>query len=67
MQKKAILFGLLAGLLFGVATPISKLLLASLSGYTVAGLLYFGAALIFLPYIVRNYKTDFRPELIRKD
>jgi drug/metabolite transporter (DMT)-like permease len=67
MQKKAILFGLLAGLLFGVATPISKLLLASLSGYTVAGLLYFGAALVFLPYMVRNYKTDFRPELIRKN
>jgi drug/metabolite transporter (DMT)-like permease len=67
MQKKAILFGLSAGLLFGIATPISKLLLASLSGYTVAGLLYFGAALVFLPYMLRNYKTDFRPELIRNN
>jgi len=60
MQKKAILFGLLAGLLFGIATPISKLLLASLSSYTIAGLLYFGAALAFLPYMVKNYRMDFR-------
>ena len=67
MQKKAVLFGLLAGFLFGIATPISKLLLASLSSYTVAGLLYFGAALVFLPYMVRNYKTDFRLELIRNN
>jgi hypothetical protein len=67
MQKKAILFGLSAGLLFGIATPISKLLLASLSGYTVARLLYFGAALVFLPYMLRNYNTDFRPELIRNN
>jgi drug/metabolite transporter (DMT)-like permease len=67
MQKKAILFGLLAGLLFGVATPISKLLLASLSSYTVAGLLYFGAALVFLPYMVKNYEVDFRLSLIKNN
>jgi drug/metabolite transporter (DMT)-like permease len=67
MQKKAIGFGLLAGLLFGIATPVSKLLLDSFSSYTTAGLLYFGAALVFLPYIVRNYRTDFRLDLIKRN
>jgi drug/metabolite transporter (DMT)-like permease len=66
MQKKAVLFGLLAGLLFGIATPVSKLLLASLSSYTVAGLLYFGAALVFLPYMIRNYRVDF-PLALKKN
>ena len=60
MQKKAILFGLLAGILFGIATPISKLLLISLNSYTMAGALYFGAALVFLPYMIKNYRVDFR-------
>ncbi len=67
MQKKAILLGLLAGLLFGLATPISKLLLASISSYTMAGLLYFGAALVFLPYVIKNYRTDFDPALIKSN
>ena len=67
MQQKAIIFGLLAGLLFGIATPISKLLLDSLNSYTVAGLLYGGAALIFLPYILKNYRSDFNRDLIRQN
>lgn len=67
MQKKAILLGLLAGLLFGLATPISKLLLASISSYTMAGLLYFGAALVFFPYVIKNYRTDFDPALIKSN
>jgi drug/metabolite transporter (DMT)-like permease len=67
MQKKAVIFGLLAGLLFGIATPISKLLLDSLNSYTVAGLLYCGAALIFLPHIVKNYHRDFNHALIRRN
>lgn len=65
MQKKAILFGLLAGLLFGIATPISKLLLTSLNGYTIAGALYLGAALVFLPYMIKNYRVDFRLALMK--
>jgi drug/metabolite transporter (DMT)-like permease len=67
MQKKAIMFGLLAGLLFGIATPISKLLLASFSSYTTAGLLYFGAAFVFLPYMVKSYRVDFRLALIKNN
>jgi drug/metabolite transporter (DMT)-like permease len=67
MQKKAVVFGLFAGLLFGIATPVSKFLLASLSGYMLAGLLYFGAALVFLPYMVKNFRADFRPALLRNN
>ncbi len=46
--------GLAAGILFGVATPVSKLLLGSMNGFQLAGLLYLGAALAFLPYLLRN-------------
>ncbi|WKZ37752.1 MAG: EamA family transporter [Anaerolineales bacterium] len=67
MQKKAVLFGLFAGLSFGIATPVSKLLLDSLSGYMLAGLLYFGAALVFLPYMVKNFRADFRPALLKNN
>jgi len=67
MQKKAVLFGLFAGLLFGIATPVSKFLLASLSGYMLAGLLYFGAALVFLPYMVKNFRADVRPALLKNN
>jgi drug/metabolite transporter (DMT)-like permease len=67
MQKKAIFLGVLSGLLFGIATPISKLLLVSLSSYSMAGLLYLGAALVFLPDMIRNYKTDFSPALIKNN
>lgn len=65
MHKKAIAFGLFAGLLFGISTPISKLLLSSLNSYTVAGFLYFGAALVFAPYIVKNYQSDFSYTLLK--
>lgn len=67
MQQKAIVFGLLAGLLFGIATPISKLLLSSLSSYTVAGLLYFGAAVVFFPYMILNYKAEFSLSLLQNN
>lgn len=40
-----ILLALLSALLFGAATPFSKALLASLSPFQLAGLLYFGAAI----------------------
>lgn len=67
MQKKAVFLGILSGLLFGIATPISKLLLDTLSSYTMAGLLYLGAALVFLPDMIKNYKADFAPALIKSN
>ena len=52
MKLFPVLIGLLAGLLFGLATPLSKLLLAQVNGFQLAGLLYLGAALAFLPRIL---------------
>ena len=42
-------FALIAALLFGLATPISKLLLEGIGPFQLAGLLYLGAALALLP------------------
>jgi drug/metabolite transporter (DMT)-like permease len=54
MKRLAIITGLLSGFLFGVATPFSKLLLAGLNSFQLAGLLYLGAALAMLPYIFKK-------------
>ena len=54
MKRFAIIAGLLSGFLFGVATPFSKLLLAGLNAFQLAGLLYLGAALAMLPYLFRK-------------
>jgi len=64
MKRFAIITGLLSGFLFGVATPFSKLLLADLNSFQLAGLLYLGAALAMLPFIFRkssNLKLLFQP------
>jgi drug/metabolite transporter (DMT)-like permease len=45
MGKVALWLGLLSGVLFGIATPLSKLLLGSLNAFQLAGLLYLGAAI----------------------
>ena len=47
-----VLIAFVAALLFGAATPASKLLLASLSPFQLAGLLYLGAALAMLPVLL---------------
>ena len=41
---------LFAALLFGASTPLAKLLLDDLGAFTLAGLLYLGAALAVLPW-----------------
>jgi drug/metabolite transporter (DMT)-like permease len=64
MKQLAIITGILSGFLFGIATPFSKLLLAGLNSFQLAGLLYLGAALAMLPYIFRknsNLKLLFQP------
>ncbi len=48
-NTKLFLTGLLSALLFGVATPASKLLLVDLPAQVLAGLLYLGAVLGVLP------------------
>ena len=47
-----VLLALLSAALFGAATPASKALLAGLSPYQLAGLLYLGAALGVLPVVI---------------
>jgi len=54
MKKKAIVAGLLSGLLFGIATPFSKLLLSNLNSFQLAGLLYLGAGIAMIPAIMRT-------------
>jgi drug/metabolite transporter (DMT)-like permease len=64
MKRFAIITGILSGLLFGVATPFSKLLLSGLNSFQLAGLLYLGAALAMSPYTFRkdsNLKLLFQP------
>ncbi len=59
MKSLSIIIGLLAGILFGVATPFSKILLSQLNSFQLAGLLYLGAAITFLPYVIKNRKIEF--------
>jgi drug/metabolite transporter (DMT)-like permease len=59
LKKRSVFIGLLAGLLFGVATPMSKIMLSQLNGFQLAGLLYIGAGLAFLPFIIKNRKNEF--------
>lgn len=54
MKRTAIIAGLLSGLLFGIATPFSKLLLANLNSFQLAGLLYIGAGIAMIPAIVKT-------------
>jgi len=64
MKRFAIITGILSGFLFGVATPFSKLLLANLNSFQLAGLLYLGAGLAMFPYIFKkdsNLKLLFKP------
>ena len=54
MKRIAIITGLLSGFLFGIATPFSKLLLTGLNSFQLAGLLYLGAALAMIPFLLKK-------------
>ncbi|HPE37745.1 MAG TPA: hypothetical protein PK625_11365 [Spirochaetales bacterium] len=58
MKYRATAMGLGAGILFGVATPLSKVLLGAMNGFQLAGLLYLGAAAAFLPFMTRHWKRE---------
>jgi drug/metabolite transporter (DMT)-like permease len=60
MKIRSVLIGLLAGLLFGVATPLSKIILSQLNSFQLAGLLYLGAASAFLPHVIKYRKVEFK-------
>jgi len=59
MKTRIVLIGLFSGLLFGIATPLSKIILAELNSFQLAGLLYLGAAFAFLPFIIKRRNTEF--------
>jgi drug/metabolite transporter (DMT)-like permease len=49
-----VLIALLSAMLFGLSTPISKILLEKINSIQLAGLLYLGAALILFPIFLRE-------------
>jgi len=51
---------LVAALLFGASTPVSKALLGSFGPFTLAGLLYLGAALGVVPFTLRSGSSVLR-------
>jgi drug/metabolite transporter (DMT)-like permease len=59
--------GLVSAALFGIATPISKLLLGGLSQFQLAGLLYLGAGIAMLPFVISRRGTARRPRLDAKN
>ena len=66
MKKIALTAGILSGLLFGIATPLSKALLGELNSFQLAGLLYLGAAVAMLPFIF-NRNSQLLPMFKRKN
>lgn len=54
MHKTPVLMALFSALLFGAATPASKLLLAGLTPFQLAGLLYLGAAVAVAPAALKS-------------
>lgn len=57
MNRWAIILGIFAGLLFGVATPLSKILLNTLNSFEVAGLLYLGAFIGVSPFVLKDLRN----------
>lgn len=61
MSAGPVALALLSAVLFGVATPASKLLLRDLSAFQLSGLLYLGAALAMLPFVIAVRRPIGRP------
>lgn len=57
MVSAPLLLGLLAALLFGLATPAAKLLLTEINPFLLAGLLYLGGAVGVLPMLYHERTT----------
>lgn len=69
MQRNGVLRCLLAAVLFGISTPAAAELAGSIPTFTLAGLLYVGAAIAVAPSVVRRPPTraavraEWRPTL----
>ena len=67
MTSGAVLIGVISAALFGIATPASKILLTSLSQFQLAGLLYLGAGLGMLPFVVGRLRRPGRKRVDGKN
>jgi hypothetical protein len=62
---KGIALALVSAALFGASTPLCKALLPAAPGpFTLAGLLYLGAALAMAPLLVRELRSGVRPRAL---
>lgn len=66
MKNLSVFLAVVSAALFGVATPVSKILLEDLNYFQLAGLLYFGAAAGLLPFFFKGSQFKFR-EIDRKN
>ena len=68
MDKKPILYILISASLFGLSSPLAKLLLKDISPITLAGLLYLGAFLGLFLYSLITKKTSVaaKPQKLEK-
>jgi len=57
-MKNHFFTGLLSALLFGLSTPLSKMLVQGTSPLALAGIYYFSTALAVLPFIFRNLPSE---------
>ncbi len=58
MKFVPVFIGAVSAALFGVATPLSKILLGGLSQFQLAGLLYVGAGLGMVPFVITRRRTS---------
>ncbi|MEA4957873.1 hypothetical protein SDC9_29484 [bioreactor metagenome] len=62
-----IFLGLLSGLLFGIATPFSKILLINLNSFQLAGLLYLGSGTVIVPTIIKKLYNNLNYNINKMD
>jgi drug/metabolite transporter (DMT)-like permease len=65
MKYASLAMGVVSAALFGVSTPLSKILLQDLSQFQLAGLLYLGAALGILPFLFTKRRRIERKRIDR--
>ena len=63
MRRYGLLLALASAVLFGAATPASKLLLADFTAFQLAGVLYLGAALGVAPVAAFEWRRESQPRL----
>ncbi len=65
-MNKGYLLSLAAAFLFGLSTPVTKLLLNSINPVLLAGLFYLGAALFLLPFSCKDFLKELRHLLLHR-